>query len=411
MQVKQSSAGDKPTKFADGHGLYLLVQPTGSRYWRYDYRFGGKRKTLALGVFPEVSLKEARSKHQEARGLLRNGVDPGESRKLERITRHIVSAQSFEALGREWFDQMMAGKSNSYRERTARILEKDLYPSIGARPIAAITAPELLAVLRRIEARGAPDIAHRAKQTAGQVFRYAIATARAERNPSSDLHGVLRPRRKKHYAAITDPVALGKLLLAIDAYEGTPVVKVALQLTPLLFQRPGEIRAMEWSEINWDREQWELAGTKTKSGRMHLVPLARQASELLLDLRRLTGRGRYVFPSPRGSSRPLSDNGVRVALRTMGYDKETVTPHGFRASARTLLDEVLRFRPEWIECQLGHAVVDPCGRAYNRTAYIEQRREMMTEWANYLDELKEQAIFRDDPASQKEVLAEGVARD
>ena len=309
---------------------------------------------------------------------------------MEKLTRHLAAAESFEAVGREWFNRIMPGKSKSYRDRTGRILEKDLYPMLGNRPIASIAAPELLAALRRIESRGANDIAHRAKQTAGQVFRYAVATGRAERDPSGDLKGALKPRRKKHYVAITEPTEVGRLLVAMEGFQGTAVVKTALLLSPLLFQRPGEIRAMEWSEINWDTGRWEIPSERMKMGQPHIVPLSTQATALLKELQPLTGRGRYVFPSARGASRCLSYNGVRVALRTIGYDNDTMTPHGFRAMARTILDEVLGYRVVWIEHQLAHAVRDSNGRAYNRTSHLEGRVKMMQGWADYLDNLKVQ---------------------
>ncbi|GAB5452306.1 MAG: tyrosine-type recombinase/integrase [Halioglobus sp.] len=391
-EVKQAKPKEKPYKLADGGGLYLLVNTKGARYWRYKYRYAGKEKTLALGVYPEVSLKEAREAHQGARKTLRQGIDPGEQRKVEKLTRHLAAAESFEAVAREWFNRVMPDKSQSYRERTGRILEKDLYPVLGNRPIASITAPELLVALRRIEGRGANDIAHRAKQIAGQVFRYAVATGRAERDPSGDLKGALKPRRKKkHHAAITDPAEVGRLLVAMEGFQGTAVVKTALLLSPLLYQRPGEIRAMEWGEINWDEARWEIPAEKMKMGQPHIVPLSSQALALLRELEPLTGRGRYVFPSAGGASRCLSENGVRSALRTLGYDNDTMTPHGFRAMARTILDEVLNYRVDWIEHQLAHAVRDANGRAYNRTAHLKGRAEMMQGWANYLDDLKAQA--------------------
>lgn len=389
--VQQAKGQARPVKLTDGGGLYLLVKPDGYRYWRYNYRFAGKRKTLALGVFPDTSLAAARKAHQQARETLAKGIDPGEAKRIERITRHLASADSFEAVATEWYESKLQDKSDSYRDRTRRLLKNDLYPSLGTRPISQITPPELLMVLRKVEARGAVNMAHRAKQTAGQVFRYAVATGRAERDPSSDLRGALKTKAKKHYAAITDPVQVGKLLLAIDAFQGTPTVKTALQLSSLLFQRPGEIRAMEWTEINWEEERWEIPAEKMKMGQPHIVPLCSQALEHLKSLHRLTGRGRYVFPSARGGSRPLSENGVRVALRTMGYDNDTMTPHGFRAMARTILDEVLNYRVECIEHQLAHAVKDANGRAYNRTAHLPQRKAMMQGWADYLDNLKEQA--------------------
>ena len=387
--VKQAKAGDNVRKLTDGGGLHLQVQPTGARYWRYDYRYAGKRKTLALGVYPEVSLKKAREKHQEARGKLSKGIDPGEQRKVEKLTRHIAAADSFEAVAREWSQTKMCDKSKSHQNRTMRALEKDLFPCIGNRPISSITAPELLASLRKIEERGAVETAHRAKQTAGQVFRYAIVTGRAERDPSGDLKGALKDPKKKHLAAITEPAQVGRLMLAIDGYTGTAAVRAALRLSPLLFQRPGEIRHMEWTEIDWEAKRWEIPAEKMKMRQPHIVPLSQQALGILLELHPLTGRGRYVFPSARGASRCLSENGVRTALRSMGYDNDTMTPHGFRAMARTLLDEVLEYRVDWIEHQLAHAVKDPNGRAYNRTAHLEGRAKMMQDWADYLENLQQ----------------------
>lgn len=389
--VKQAKPKATPYKLADGGGLHLLVNPNGGKYWRYKYRFAGKEKLLALGTFPDVTLAQARELHQQARETLAKGNDPGEAKRIERITRHLASADSFEAVATEWYESKLQDKSDSYRERTARLLKNDLYPPLGNRPINQITPAELLMALRKVEARGAVDMAHRAKQTAGQVFRFAVATGRCERDPSADLKGALKSRKKSHHAAITDPAEVGRLLLAIDEFQGTPVVKVALQISPLLFQRPGEIRAMEWSEINWEESRWEIPAEKMKMGQPHIVPLPTQALALLRELQPLTGRGRYVFPGARGASRCLSDNGVRVALRTMGYDNDTMTPHGFRAMARTILDEVLHYRVDYIEHQLAHAVKDPNGRAYNRTSHLEARAAMMQGWADYLDNLKAQA--------------------
>jgi len=392
-EVKQAKPGDAPRKLADGGGLFLLVQPGGAKYWRFKYRFAGKEKTLALGVYPEVSLKDARQSHQNARDYLAKGIDPSAVRKVEKLTRHIASAESFEAVAREWFVARMGNMSDSHQKRTLHSLEKDLFPVLGNRPIAEISAPELLAALRRVESRGAVESAHRTKQTAGQVFRYAVATGRAERDPSGDLRGALQSAKTRHHPAITDPVALGKLLVAMDGFTGTHTVKTALMLSPLLFQRPGEIRAMEWAEINWDEHRWEIPAHKMKMRQPHIVPLPRQALALLHALRPFTAhRGRYVFPSAKGASRCLSENGVRTALRTMGYDNDTVTPHGFRATARTMLDEVLGYRVDWIEHQLAHAVRDANGRAYNRTSHLKDRAAMMQGWADYLEVLKLQAI-------------------
>jgi integrase len=386
--VRQAKPKDKAYKMTDGKGLYLLVHPQNGKYWRYDYRFTGKRKTLALGVFPDISLSDARALHQQAREKLSAGIDPAEIKRVEKLTKNLAAADSFEAIGREWFNHKVQNKSENHKVRVLRILEKDLIPSLGHRPISKITAPELLAALRKIEKRGAVDIAHRAKQTSSLIFRYAIATGRAERDPSSDLTGALQSKTKKHHAAITNPKEVGDLMKAIDVFNGTMVVKTALQLSALLFQRPGEIRHMEWTEINWGESRWEIPAEKMKMKQPHIVPLSSQALNLLRELQRLTGRGKYVFPSARGASRPLSENGVRTALRTMGYTNDKMTPHGFRAMARTIMDEILSIRVDWIEHQLAHAVRDTNGRAYNRTSHLKGRSEMMQTWADYLKELK-----------------------
>ena len=350
--------------------MYLLIYPSGSKYWRYDYSYAAKRKTLALGVFPDISLADARKLHQQARGAIASGQDPGEVKKSNKLGRDLDHENSFETIGREWFENKMADKSDSYRVRSLRILEKDLYPSIGTRPIQSISVPELLSVLRKIEARGAVDIAHRAKQTVGLIYKYAIASGRAESDPSRDLTGALKSHVKKHHAAMTDPTEVGNLMLSIDSFQGTPAVKSALQLSALLFQRPGEIRHMEWVEINWDDAQWEIPASKMKMKEPHIVPLSSQSVTVLQYMQSLKSISKFVFPSARGASRPLSENGVRTALRTMGYTNKQMTAHGFRAMARTILDEQLNYRPDFIEHQLAHAVRDPNGRAYNRTKYL-----------------------------------------
>jgi integrase len=371
--------------------MFLLVNPNGSKYWRMKYRFGGKEKLLALGVYPQKSLAGARTDSEEAKQKLADGIDPGLTKRIKKLEDKYAGDNTFKAVALEWYETQISDKSESHRDRTKRLLENDLYPSLGARPISQIEPPELLMVLRKVEARGAVDMAHRAKQTAGQVFRFAVATGRCERDPSADLRGALKSRTKQHYASIIDPPEVAKLLIAIDGYTGGPVVKTALQLSAILFQRPGEIRAMEWAEINWVAEQWEIPADKMKMKQPHIVPLSTQALALLRDIEKLTAhRGRYVFPSQRGASRPLSDNGVRTALRTIGYDNNTMTPHGFRAMARTILDEVLKYRVDYIEHQLAHAVKDTNGRAYNRTSHLEERRIMMQGWADYLDNLKAQ---------------------
>lgn len=388
--VKQAKPKAKSYKLADGRGLFLMVNPNGGKYWRYKYRIGDKEKLLALGIYPEISLADARTRHQDARDKLARGIDPGEVRKAEKSTRLLAAADTFEAVAREWFATKMYDRSKSHRDRTMRALEKDLFTVLGTRPITSITAPQLLSALRRIEGRGAVETAHRAKQTAGQIFRYAMVTGRAENDPSAAMNGALKNPKKKHLAAITNPAEVGRLMVSIEGFQGTPAVKAALRLSPLLFQRPGEIRSMEWVEINWDEARWEIPAEKMKMRQPHIVPLATQALAILRELEPLTGRGKYVFPSARGASRCLSENGVRSALRTLGYGNDEMTPHGFRAMARTILDEVLEVRVDYIEHQLAHAVKDANGRSYNRTHHLKGRAEMMQGWADYLDELKTQ---------------------
>jgi integrase len=390
MAVKNAQPKEKPWKLPDGKGLYLEIMPNGAKYWRFKFRFGGKEKRLALGVYPETGLKDARKGREAARELLVKGVDPSEIKRQNKLAQSLVAANSFEAVALEWMQKQAAEWSPNYTIKASMMLNNHLLPWLGQRPISEIKAPEILAVIRRIESKGIIETAHRAKQMSGQIFRYAIATGRAERDPTTDLRGALVVAKPKHFAAITEPQDVAQLLLAIDGFIGTSVVKAALQISPLLFQRPGEVRQMQWSDINFEKAEWRYLVTKTQTP--HIVPLSRQAVAILEDIHPLTGRGIYVFPSARGGSRSLSDNALRVALRTMGFDKDTMTPHGFRALARTILDEVLGYRVDWIEHQLAHAVKDPNGRAYNRTAHLEGRREMMQGWADYLDKLKHEAL-------------------
>jgi len=312
---------------------------------------------------------------------------PTHERKVAKLTKGMASENTFKAIAEEWFVRQMENKSDGHKARARRLLEKDLYPSLGHFAIDAITPIEVLAALRKIESRSV-DLAHRAKQTCSLIFKYAIVTSRLINDPAQSLTGALKIAQTVHRAAIVDPGELGTLLRAIDEYVGSPIVCAALKLSPILFQRPGEIRHMEWSEINWEDSRWEIPAEKMKMRQPHIVPLPDQAIRELKALHPLTGNGKYVFPSARGRSRPLSDNGVRVALRSMGFDKEQITPHGFRATARTILDERLRFRVDVIEAQLAHAVKDANGRAYNRTTFLEERTEMMQAWADYLDSLK-----------------------
>ena len=400
VKVRNAKPTEKQMKLFDFDGLFLLVlppgkkTPNGSKCWRFKYRFGGKEKLLALGTYPEVSLTDARGKRDAARKLLANGIDPGEARKAQKASRD-QSGSSFESVAREWHTKFTPTWADSHSYWILRRLEQYVFHDIGARPIAELKAPDVLKVLRRIEAV-ALETAHRVKFVCGQIFRYAVATGRAERDPTADLKGALPPRRQKHHAAITDPKEVAGLLRAIDGYGGTFVVKCALQLAPLVFLRPGELRQAEWSEFDLDAAEWNISIERMKlrkqikeerKGEKHLVPLSRQSVVILTELKALTGNSRYVFPSARSFSRPMSNEAINAALERMGFQGE-MTAHGFRATARTILDEVLDFPADIIEHQLVHAVKDPLGRAYNRTTKLPQRRQMMQIWADYLDGLK-----------------------
>lgn len=374
---------EKPYKLGDAGGLYVEVRPDGGKYWRLKYRIGGKEKRLSLGVYPEVTLARARDRRDDARKLLADGVDPSEHRKAVKAAGIELAANSFEAVAREWFAKMKLTWDERHAERLLARLQRDLFPWIGGQPIAGITAQALLVVLQKIEARGARETAHRALGICGQVFRYGVATGRCERDPSSDLRGALTPVKGGHFAAVTDPEKVGPLLRALHGYVGTLPVQAALKLAPLVFVRPGELRRAKWADIDLDKAEWSFHVTKTDLD--HIVPLATQAVEILRELHGLTGRGEFVFPGARTNGRPMSDNAILAALRRMGVGADEMTGHGFRAMARTILDEVLKFRVDFIEHQLAHAVRDPNGRAYNRTAHLDERRTMMQAWGDWLD--------------------------
>jgi len=384
--VRNAKPETKPRKLADEKGLFLLVHSNGSQYWRLKYRFGGREKLLALGVYPDVSLADARQRRDDARKLLANGVDPGETKKAVKAAGAEKAANSFEVIAREWYAKNAASWTESHGARIIRRLERDIFPWIGSKAIADLTAPELLSTIRRIESRGALETAHRALQNCGQVLRYAVATGRASRDISADLRGALPPAKETHLAAVTEPAKVAPMLRAFDGYTGSFVTKCALRLAPLVFVRPGELRQAAWSDIDLDAGEWRYTVTKTQTP--HLVPLSRQAVEILRELHALTGSGRYVFPGARTNGRPMSDNAILAAMRRMNIGKDEMSGHGFRAMARTILDEVLGVRPDFIEHQLAHAVRDPNGRAYNRTAHLDERRKMMQLWADYLDKLK-----------------------
>lgn len=388
-KVKNLKPKDKAYKMSDAGGLYIEVHPNGSKYWRYKYRYFSKEKRLALGVYPEVTLAQARERHKEARSLLAQGIDPNQAKHEAKIAKQFSTANGFADLGLEYLEKRAIEKAAPVTLSKMRwILEQKLNPILGRLPIAEITPVQLLGALRAIEADGLHETASRAKRVASQVFRYAVATGRAERDISVDLKGALVVAKPKHRAAILTPEALKTFLIACDNFTGTQVVKTALQLTPMLFQRPGELRHMEWAELNLDEGLWEIPAHKMKMREPHIVPLPTQAVALLRQLEPLTSQGVYVFPSGRKGGNPLSENGVLKAIRTMGFGADQVTPHGFRATARTLLDEVLNERVEYIEQQLAHAVKDANGRAYNRTKHLGERKRMMQSWADYLDHLK-----------------------
>lgn len=384
----------KIRRLADGAGLYLEVNPNGSKYWRLKYRYGGKEKRLAIGVYPEVSLKEARDKRDAARRILREGTDPGAAKRAAKLSQ--TGADSFGALAIEWLEQTNAKRTHKTNVTIKARLNADILPWLGKRPINEIRAPELLAALRRVEARGSLIVAKRLRQIAGQIFRYAVATGRAERDPSSDLRGALKsPGAERHHAALTAPAEVSALMRAIEGYQGQFVTRCALQLSPLLFVRPGELRAAEWPEFDLEAAEWRIPAAKMKMRQAHIVPLSRQALNILRELHPLTGQGvtgkpdlpRYLFPGARSRARPMSNNTVNAALRRIGFAGDQMTAHGFRATARTLLAEQ-GWKPDAIERQLAHKASGPLGAAYDRAQFLTERRNMMQAWADYLDSLK-----------------------
>lgn len=392
-QIDAAKAGPRTRKLFDGRGLYLEVTTKGARWWRLKYRHAGKEKRISLGVYPDVTLKLARERCEEARALLTKGTDPSEARKASRIADR--SDDSFESVAREWYAKQAPTWADNHGPRILRRLERDIFPHVRGKAIGDVEAPELLRALRAIEARGAIETAHRANQNCKQIFDFAISAGRATYNPADALRGALAPTDGSHHAAITEPKQLGALLRAVDGYsQGQPSTGYALRLAPLVFVRPGNLRQAEWTEIDLDAATWTIPKEKLKASEQDLiVPLATQAVAILEQAHALTGpsdfrEGRYVFPSIRSVKRPMSDATLIAALRRLGYASGDVTVHGFRATARTMLDEVLHFRPDFIEHQLAHAVRDPNGRAYNRTAFLVERRQMMQAWADYLDTLR-----------------------
>jgi integrase len=383
---RNAKSKDKQYKLSDAKGLYLLINNSG-KYFRFDYRFTGKRKTLALGVYPDVSLKEARIKRDDAKKMIENGVDPSHFKKMSKAMHLNSAGNSFESVAREWIAKRSPGWADSHVNKIIRRLELYVFPWVGNRPISEITPPELLTVLRRVESKGIIDTAHRVHQNCGQIFRYAVSTGRAERDQAADLRGALASCTPKRMAAITDPKQVGGLLKAIDGYSGHFVTKFALRLAPLVFVRPGELRHAEWSEIDFENAEWRIPAKKMKMKSPHIVPLSKQAVEVLCEIQPITGQGKYIFPSIRTNSRPMSENTVLAALRRMGYTKEEMSGHGFRAMASTVLHEQ-GWKSDIIERQLAHAERNSIKAAYNYAQHLPERRRMMQVWADYLDCLK-----------------------
>lgn len=383
--IRAARPREKPQKLFDERGLYLLItsgKKAKSRLWRLKYKFEGREKLLSLGAYPDVSLKRAREKRDELRTQVADGTDPAALRRTERL----AQGNTLSTITREWLGKQKHLKESTLKRDRDR-LEKYILPSLGNRPVSAITAPDLLAALRRIEDRGTHETAHRTRAVVGRVLRYAIATGRAERDVSADLKGALAPAVGKNHAAITDPQRIGELLRAIDGYVGQPATAAALKLAPLVFVRPGELRAAEWSEFDLDGAEWRIPGERMKMGVQHIVPLSRQAVAILLELQPLTGDGRYVFPALTSPLRPLSENTLNAALRRLGYSGDEMVAHGFRSIASTLLNEQA-WHPDLIELQLAHAERNKVRGAYNKAQRLPERRKMLQAWANYLDGLK-----------------------
>ncbi|MEE9425122.1 MAG: integrase arm-type DNA-binding domain-containing protein [Methylococcales bacterium] len=389
-KIRTTNTTGKRFKLYDSRGLYLEVTPTGSKRWRFKYRYDNKEKLLSLGIYPEVSLKKARLRRDEARELLAEGIDPSVHRKDAENKKTELNKNTFEAVAREWHTKQSKKWSTGHSEKTLAWLEKNIIPWLGNRPVSEIEAPELLEVLRKVEARGALDTAHRLRAVCGQVFRYAIATGKAKRDITADLKGALTPRDLEHYASITDPKEIGALMRAIDGYSGSFVTRCALKLAPLFFVRPGELRHAEWSDIDLEAGEWIIPAEKMKMKRIHIIPLSTQAVAILKEIQPLTGHARYVFHSERTNTRPMSENTINAALRRLGYSKEQMTGHGFRSMASIRLNEQ-GFNVDWIELQLAHSEGNSVRDAYNYAQYLPERKQMMQWYSDYLCRLRDGA--------------------
>ncbi|SOE56334.1 Integrase [Burkholderia sp. OK233] len=387
IAVRSAAPRERAHRLTDGGGMYLEIAPSGGKYWRLKYRFGGRERRLALGVYPDVSLAAARKKRSAAREQLAAGIDPSDVKKADKRAARLNTNNSFEAVARDWLEERKSVVQIGQHEKTLARLQNDVFPWLGKRPIIEVDAPEILVVLKRIDSRGARYSAHRVRSEISRVFRYAIKEGKAKSDPAKDLIGAIPPPIEKHFAALTEPAKVAEMLRAFDGFSGTFPVLCALKLAPMLFVRPGELRRAEWAQFDLDKGEWRYLVTKTRT--QHLVPLATQAVALLRELQALTGKGRFVFPGARSTLRRMSEAAINAALRRLGYDTRTeITGHGFRAMARTILHEELEQKPEVIEHQLAHAVPDNLGSAYNRTKFIRERRVMMQLWADYLGKLK-----------------------
>lgn len=387
VQIRNAKPKDKPYVLNDGRGLNLEISPKGGKWWRLRYTFAGKANRLSLGVYPEISLVQARERRDEARKLIAQGIDPAAERKAEKAEDQ-AQAETFQAITEEWFQEFRHTWTDSTAETIISRLRMDVFPFLGGKPIREITPPELLAVIRRIAARGAVETARRDLQKCGQIFRYAVATGRAERDVTADLRGAIPPPTKRHFASIHNPTEIGELLRAIDAYRGSPVTRCALRLAPLTFVRPGELRRAEWSEIDIDKAEWRIPAVRMKMRELHVVPLSRQALEVLAEIHPLTGSGTYVFPGGRSFARPMSENAILAALRRMGYERGEMTGHGFRSMASTILHEQ-GWPSDVVERQLAHGERNKVKASYNFAQHLPERRRMMQSWADYLDALRE----------------------
>ena len=386
-QLRNMKATGKAQKISDGGGLYLHLSPAGGKLWRMAYRFEGKQKTVCFGAYPALSLKEAREKRDESKALLARGIDPSLHKQAAKAASIAETANAYEVVAREWHAKYAPGWTESNAERVLARQAKDVFSFIGKRPIAQISAPELLAVLRKVEERGALDTAHRILQDTSRIFRYAIATGRAERDPGADLKGALPVPRKGHFSTIVDTKEIGQLLRDIDAYSGNLIVRAALRLAPYVFVRPGELRKAEWTEFDLENAEWRIPAKRMKMRVLHIVPLSRQVLGILHDLHPYSGDGLYLFPSVRAKSAPISDMTLLAGLRRLGYSKEQMTVHGFRSLASTLLNEQ-GFNRDWVERQLAHGERNSVRASYNYAEYLPERRKMMQTWADFLDSLR-----------------------